>query len=413
MRFPEFRANWENIELKHLAQSITERVGVSPSVPYTVTSGAGLISQKEKLGRTIAGNSLKNYIRLQKNDFAYNKSATKAFPEGYIARYVGDDKAAVPNSIFTCFRVNGQSVDPEYLDYLFANNLHGRWLRKFLTVGARAHGSLNVSEGDLMALLVPLPSGPESPDEQKKIAACLSSVDGLIAAERRRLTLLRDHKKGLMQQLFALPGETRPRLRFPEFRTAPEWEPRKVGDLLEKVARPVTIQANETYREIGVRSHGRGLFYKEPVQGSALGTKRVFQVVEDAFVLNIVFAWEQAVTFTTKAESGMIASHRFPMFTPKSDRCDVRFLKFAFLTPTGKHLLGLASPGGAGRNRTLGQDEFEKIEMLVPDRNEQTRIADAVLAATAIITAQESCLNALQSHRKGLMQQLFPFAGAF
>lgn len=219
LRFPEFREQWDEVELSQLANPISDRVGTMSCIPYTVTSGLGLVSQEEKLGRTIAGNSLRNYIRLQKGDFAYNKSATKAYPEGYIARYLDEVKAAVPNSIFTCFRVASEKVDPAYLDFLFAGNLHGRWLRKFLTIGARAHGSLNVSDDDLMALPVPLPSPPE----QQKIAECLSSLDGLIAAEGRKLAALRDHKCGLMQQFFPQPGQTQPRLRFPEFQNAGEW----------------------------------------------------------------------------------------------------------------------------------------------------------------------------------------------
>lgn len=108
LRFPEFRnaGEWFTIELGEISQFVTERAGTTICTPYTITSGVGLISQEEKLGRTIAGNSLKNYIVLQKNDFAYNKSATKAYPQGFIACYLGDDRAAVPNSIFTCFRVN-------------------------------------------------------------------------------------------------------------------------------------------------------------------------------------------------------------------------------------------------------------------------------------------------------------------
>src|SRR5690606_22685925 len=100
-------------------------------------------------------------------------------------------------------------------------------------VGARAHGSLSVKDDDLLALPVPLPRGKSSLAEQQKIAECLSTLDELIEAESRKLDALKDHKKGLMQQLFPREGETRPRLRFPEFRDAPEWEQRRLGDLVE------------------------------------------------------------------------------------------------------------------------------------------------------------------------------------
>lgn len=69
--------------------------------------------------------------------------------------------------------------------------------------------------------------------EQQKIADCLSSLDDLIAAETQKLDILKTHKKGLMQQLFPREGETVPRLRFPEFREAGEWERLTVAEICE------------------------------------------------------------------------------------------------------------------------------------------------------------------------------------
>ena len=54
------------------------------------------------------------------------------------------------------------------------------------------------------------------------------------------------------------------------------------------------------------RSHGKGIFYKEPVTGAALGNKSVFWIEPDCFIVNIVFAWEQAIGKTTQSEVGMI-----------------------------------------------------------------------------------------------------------
>ena len=121
LRFPEFRGagDWHFKPLSDIAEPISDRVGTTKSVPMSVTTGVGLVSQEQKFGRTIAGNSYKNYIRLQTNDFAYNKSATKEFPQGYIARYSGTKDAAVPNSIFTCFRPDTAAVIPEYSTIYF------------------------------------------------------------------------------------------------------------------------------------------------------------------------------------------------------------------------------------------------------------------------------------------------------
>jgi type I restriction enzyme S subunit len=291
-------------------------------------------------------------------------------------------------------------LDGCFLPWLVLGNKE-RLLR---IVNVAGHGTGKLDTEKLRVFDVTLPQ----PREQQKIADCLTSLDELIMAHGRKLEALRAQKKGLMQQLFPRQGQTAPRLRFSELRDASEWRVRKLSDVLKKASIPIEVETAETYREIGVRSHGKGIFHKEPISGSTIGEKRVFRVVENAFVVNIVFAWEQAVATTSKEEAGMIASHRFPMYVPKSEDCDVRFIKLAFLTPAGKHLLGVASPGGAGRNRTLGQAEFEKLEIVMPSKEEQTKIADAIDAVDDLITSQAEMCDALQAHKKGLMQQLFP-----
>ena len=49
-----------------------------------------------------------------------------------------------------------------------------------------------------------------------------------------------------------------------------------LGECLSRVEKPVEIKPNELYTQIGIRSHGKGIFYKEPVTGSVLGNKAVF-----------------------------------------------------------------------------------------------------------------------------------------
>ena len=137
-----------------------------------------------------------------------------------------------------------------------------------------------------------------------------------------------------------------PKLRFLEFRDKGEWVKQKVSDLLQKVSKPVAVDPGNVYREIGIRSHGKGIFHKEPIKGKELGNKRVFWVEGDTFVVNIVFAWELAVANTTEAEKGMIASHRFPMYKAYKNKTVVSYIKYFFLTNRGKELLYLASPGG-------------------------------------------------------------------
>lgn len=185
-----------------------------------------------------------------------------------------------------------------------------------------------------------------------------------------------------------------------------DWMMFRIGDCLERVERPVDVQADKLYTQIGIRSHGKGLFYKEPVTGAELGNKAVFWIEPNCFILNIVFAWEQAIAKTTQAEEGLIGSHRFPMYRPINNRVDTDYLIYYFLTKRGREILEAASPGGAGRNKTLGQERFLKSKIVLPPLAEQRKIAKILATQDKVIELKEKRLAEKLRQKKYLMQQL-------
>ena len=185
-----------------------------------------------------------------------------------------------------------------------------------------------------------------------------------------------------------------------------DWDLHMLGECLSRVEKPVEVKPNELYTQIGIRSHGKGILYKEPVTGSALGNKAVFWIEPDCFIVNIVFAWEQAIGKTTQSEVGMIGSHRFPMYRPVNDRVDIDYLISYFLTKRGTDILEAASPGGAGRNKTLGQERFLKSKIVLPPIEEQQKIAAILTTQDRVIELKEKRLAEKQRQKKYLMQQL-------
>ena len=399
LRFPEFRStgDWHFQPLSDIAEPISARVGTSKCVPMSVTTGVGLLSQEEKFGRTIAGNSYKNYIRLQTNDFAYNKSATKEFPQGYIARYGGTRDAAVPSSIFACFRPDVAAVIPEYLDHLFHRNYHGRWLRKYIRVGARAHGALSVSNDDLMSMPVPLPPDAVSRPEQQKIADCLGSLDDLIEADRRRFEALRQHKQGLMQQLFPRPGETVPPLRFPEFRDAPDWDERVLADvcyILNNRRVPIT----STDRKAGPYPY--------------YGASGIVDYVDDyLFDERLVLVGEDGAKWGAFEPTAFVAEGKYwvnnhaHVLRPHATN-DTLLANYLTMIDLGKFVTGAAPP-----KLTLGKLKTIPVP-LSPVEDEHEAIAGCLSLVDAQTDAQARKLDALRQHKEGLMQRLFPSSEA-
>ena len=196
-----------------------------------------------------------------------------------------------------------------------------------------------------------------------------------------------------------------PMIRFPEFKDS--WINYKIEDIFDRVGTPVALDDTQTYREIGIRSHGKGIFHKEETTVTEIGNKRVFWIEPDCFVVNIVFAWERAVAKTTEKEKGMIASHRFPMYKPKKDIVDLDYITEYFITKRGQNVLILASPGGAGRNKTLGQKEFAKSVVKLPSLPERQKIAEFLSTVDTVIAKQKETVSAWEERKKGVMQKLF------
>ena len=90
-------------------------------------------------------------------------------------------------------------------------------------------GQGNLSGDIVKSITVPFPNK----EEQQKIASCLSSLDEVIAAHSQKLDLLKDHKIGLMQNLFPQEGVMVPKFRFKEFENDGDWEEKKLGEVIK------------------------------------------------------------------------------------------------------------------------------------------------------------------------------------
>ena len=182
-----------------------------------------------------------------------------------------------------------------------------------------------------------------------------------------------------------------------------EWV--RVGDVLELQRRLVEPELDRDYVEIGVRSFGRGLFLKEPISGAEIGSKRVFAIEPNDLVVSNIFAWEGAVAVAGDEVAGTVGSHRFMTWTTTQDHVHVPFVAHFFASEAGLELLRAASPGSAGRNRTLSIKNLQDIKIPLPPIDEQRRIA-------AHLDWVQSISRSMESHAGKFPMTVLPRASA-
>ena len=241
--------------------------------------------------------------------------------------------------------------------------------------------------------------------EQQKIADCLSSLDELIELQAKQLEALQAHKKGLMQQLFPHEGETTPRLRFPEFRDAGPWENIQVSDFGTIVTGKTPSTSNPKYW------NGR---FAWVTPTDIPDTKYIYttdRLLTSEGVQLIGVLPENTVLITCIASIGKNAILKVPgscnqqinAIIPNSN-FNSDFIYYLFC----KNQTILQNQAGTSATAIIPKSAFEKFYFHVPKLPEQQKIADCLSSLDELIELQAKQLEALQAHKKGLMQQLFP-----
>ena len=251
--------------------------------------------------------------------------------------------------------------------------------------------------------------------EQQKVADCLTSLDEVIAAQGRKVEALKTHKRGLMQQLFPREGETRPRLRFPEFRNAPEWITRSLGELM-------VIGSSRRVHESDWTTAGVPFYRAREIV--AIGKD---EPINPLFISEALY--REFAGYTGEIEEGQllvtgVGSIGIPYLVKFGDRFyfkdgNIIWLKNNQADLAGNFLLRLFESGyvqgqiatmaGIGTVGTYTIENAKRTIAVFPvDKREQQRIAKCLSSLDTQITAEANQLAALKTHKQGLMQQLFP-----
>ena len=277
------------------------------------------------------------------------------------------DGALVTND-FPLFEVNQEHILPQYMGWLCRTPA-------FVDLCARAsEGTTNrvrLKEDEFLRLEIQIPDTKE----QQRIVTRIDTVQQqLQASDKLRSSIDRD-----IASLLAV--------RFQETLTHAKWLP--MSEVAPIVRRDVIVDHQSNYAELGIRSFGKGTFHKPTLSGLELGDKRVYRIEPGDLLFSNVFAWEGAIAVAQPEDIGRVGSHRFISCFPHDGLTTAEYLRYYFLTDEGMTKIRDASPGGAGRNRTLGLAKLMSIQVPIPS-----------LFVRETFIAQKRSLVSLNEHRQ-------------
>jgi type I restriction enzyme S subunit len=356
--------------------------------------------QAEGLYPCFGGNGLRGYTK------TFNQSGRYSLI-GRQGALCGNVNLAEGNFYATEHAVVTTPKPGNSTDWLFYN-LCLLNLNRFATGQAQPGLSIDVLEKVSCAT-------PKDEKEQQKIANCLASIDERITLEAQKLDTLKTHKKGLMQQLFPAEGETLPKLRFPEFRDAGEWEEHQFGKLIK-------VNSGKGFKASEYCKHGVRLLQIENVgygvtkwNGETICLPQNYSTEYPELVLregDIVLALNRPVT-NDELKIAQLQKEDEPSLLYQ------RVGKFELLSESVVgdfvfHICRIFIKDFVVK-RSIGSDQpFISVTtlyaqtILIPLPDEQQKIANCLDSLDDLITAQTQKLAALKTHKKGLMQQLFP-----
>ncbi|MFZ3142075.1 restriction endonuclease subunit S [Polaromonas sp.] len=400
LRFPEFKnaEGWKNHFGDSLFDQISDR-NPGPGLPVlAITQEHGAIPRHMiNYHVSVTEKSIESYKIVQVGDFIIS---LRSFQGGIeYSQYHG---ICSPAYVVLRRRVDGH--DAYFKHYLKTDKFIQILIRNL--EGLRDGKMISYKQFSELLLSVPVPA------EQQKIADCLSSLDELIAAQASKVDALKTYKKGLMQQLFPREGETQPRLRFPEFQSSDEWTSASLGTIFKTssggtpdrstveywngdipwittslVGFNIVTEVDQFITEAGLNSSSAKVFPEMTILIAMYGQGKTRGQVA---MLGIKAATNQACAAILPTEE-----------------IDSRFV-FLNLCSRYDELRGLSNSGG---QENLSQGLIQGLPFSYPkDRSEQQRIADCLTSLDDQIDAQAQALEALKTHKKGLMQQLFPSA---
>ena len=381
VRFKGFTNDWEQRKLRDISTRVLRKnKDLQSTLPLTISAQDGLVDQTTFFHKQVASKQLSNYILLFKGEFAYNKSYSEGYPFGAIKRLNKYSKGVL-STLYIVFKP--KNVNSDFLEHYYDTSKWYREIYRNAAEGARNHGLLNISAKDFFGTMLYMPQK----NEQALIANVLDHLDSLITLQQRKLELLKEIKKGLLQKMFAEKNSNQPVLRFKGFHD--DWEQRKLGDVAQ-------IETGKLDANAMVEG-GKYDFYTS-------GIKKYHIDIPAFEGPAITIAGNGATVGYMHLADGMFNAYQRTYVLTKFIATDRRFL----FNEIGNNLpRKIQQESRAGNIPYIVMDMLTGLKISLPSFAEQEKIGKYFADLDSLIALHQRKQNHFKLLKKSLLQQMF------
>lgn len=252
---------------------------------------------------------------------------------------------------------------------------------------------------------------PRLDEEIYRISKLLLSVDNLITLHQRKLVLLKQLKKGLLQKMFADKDSKRPILRFKGFDE--DWVQRKLGDLgyaTGGTSLESEFDENGQYKVISIGSYSEDHTYND--QGiravkNDRTNKRVLNKGDLTMILNDKTASGKIIgsVLIVQSDNTYIYNQRTERIEPNHQYFSSMFL-YQYLNAANVRQRIIANAQG-NTQIYVNWSAISKIKYYLPALKEQKQIGTALDRIDNLLICQQQEILKLNKIKKSLLQQMF------
>ncbi|WCK55118.1 restriction endonuclease subunit S [Aneurinibacillus sp. Ricciae_BoGa-3] len=402
IRFAEFTDAWEQRKLiEMLVQPITDGPHETPEL---VEDGIPFISVDAIVDNRIDFARRRGFITEKYNDQCCKKYSPQ-FHDVYLVKSgstVGKTAIVETYERFNIWSpLAAMRCGDKSESYFLYNMLQTRSLQTQV-FDKCSHGTQpNLSMRQLEQFNVSLPNI----EEQKEIGTFFKNLDNLITLHQRKLELLKETKKSLLQKMFPKDGANVPKIRFAGFTDA--WEQRKLDNILkerkvkQKISEEVPLLAFAAGQGVIDRSerktNNRDFLTKD-------STKKTYLLTKYNDIVYNPSNLKYGAIDRNKHGQGVIS----PIYVTFETDEIPSFIELILKSENFKQRALQYEEGTVTKRQSVKPENLLSLDVVLPNsKDEQIKIGKFFEQLDDTIALHQRELNSLKNLKKSLLQQMF------